>query len=216
MNDPDVAESSSVRPISPAQVAILRSAADLYQRRGFAATTMREVADHVGLSKAGLYHHYRSKEAILRDIAALAAGLLLEQLHAAQELDASPEARLQAFVRSRMELIAREQAVLTVVWQERPAMTEEAFAEVSAMLREYRAGATQLIRDAQDRARLRTDIDPRLIMLAIDGMTGWSYLWYRPDGGYEPNELGVLFWDLVWSGLASDGQASDVASPATT
>lgn len=181
---------------------IRASAAALFRQKGYAPTTMRDVSEAVGLSKAGLYHHYESKELLLLDIAESGTALLLDQLRAVERLDADPTQKLEAFVRGRMETIAANQDILAVIWQERPAIGTEAFANVADRLRQYRAGVVDLIAAAQRSGAIDPDVDPHLLMLAIDGMTGWSYLWFRSDGSYSSTTIGTSFWNYLLSGVS--------------
>jgi len=202
--------------LGEARNAILRRAAVLFRRQGVANTTMKDVADAVGLSKAGLYHHYPSKDQLLADIVSRAVEVLLEQLERVRAADVSPADRLELFVVTRMEVIAAEQDVLTVFWQERPSVPEPVFREMARRLEAYRHGLVEIVQEAQKAGALRTDLDSELLMAAIDGMTGWAYLWYRKNGRYAPNEIGVAFWSFIASGVAASQHSSERGRSAQT
>ncbi len=191
----DAAETESV----PAR--ILRAAARLFRGQGYAVTTMRDIADAVGLSKAGLYHHYSRKEDLLNDVAEGGTQALMAQLRAVQATDLDPVAKLRECVRTRMAAIADYQDMLTVIWQERPIINQVTFAKIAQQLEGYRSGVTDLIEEARAVGGLREDVDTHLLMLAIDGVTGWSYLWMRPGQRYSPAEIGDRFWDFLYAGV---------------
>lgn len=183
---------------------IVAAAAQLYRRQGFAATSMRHIGDHIGLSKAGLYHHYPSKDALLNAIALSAVEALEGHLDEVMSSGLTGEARLRFFVVSRMRTIAANQDSLTVIWQERPAIGSDTFESVTRRLHQYREGVVSLLERAKTEGVLRADLDARLLMLALDGMTGWSYIWFQPDGRFAPDELGDAFWEFVWNSVRSD------------
>ncbi|WP_236792069.1 TetR/AcrR family transcriptional regulator [Amycolatopsis sp. GM8] len=184
---------------------IVRAAAALFRKQGYNATSMRDIADAVGMSKAGLYHHYPTKEELLTEIATVGTDALIAQLRAAEGLSVDPTERLRQFIRGRMRVIADEQDILTVIWQERPTIDQTAFTKIAQQLEAYRAGLTDMISAARQAGTIRADIDPHLLMLAIDGMTGWAYLWMRPAQRYSPEEIGDRFWDYLFLGAITPG-----------
>ena len=190
---------------APVPVRIMRVAAALFRKQGYSVTTMRDIAEAVGMSKAGLYHHYSRKEDLLSDIAANGTAALIGQLRAVQALSTSPGAKLRAFVTTRMQTIADYQDMLTVIWQERPTIDQATFAKIADDLESYRAGVIELIDAARAARVVRNDLDSHLLMLAIDGMTGWSYLWMRPGQRYTPTEIGDAFWDFLDGGIRPAG-----------
>jgi hypothetical protein len=95
--------------------------------------------------------------------------------------------------------------MLTVIWQERPLIDQETFAALTKQLEAYRAGTAELIEEARRAGVISPDIDSHLLMLAIDGMTGWSYLWMRPGQRYTPPEIGERFWEYLWHGVQAPG-----------
>lgn len=183
------------------QCAIIDAAAALFRMHGFANVRMQDIGGSVGLSKAGLYHHCPSKDQILADIVRLCGELLAIQLKSALEAGSSPIERLRIFVESRMVAIARYQDLFTVIWQERPFINRSDFTSISKRAEAYRASVRQLIKQAKDAGQIATDVDPHLLMLALDGMTGWAYLWYRRGGAQKPAQIGEAFWAFISKGI---------------
>ena len=152
----------------------------------------------VGLSKAGLYHHFTSKERILEAIYERALEVLEDGLSQVFRAD-GVEARLHVLVVGRVRAIADEQDVMTVFWQERPWIAPEILSKLEERLRDYRHAILELIEQGQREGALRRDLDPHILMLGLDGVTGWLYLWYRP-GRLSTEEIGDQLWRLAWSG----------------
>lgn len=181
---------------------IIDAAAQLFRSRGFSFVTMNDIASAVGLSKAGLYHHCPSKEELLADMVMLCGELLTSQLARVKLMDAPASERLRAFVISRMEIIAKYQDLFTIIWQERPFISTESFGGIAKDTEKYRADVRGLIDEAKRSGSLRQDLDAHLLMLAIDGMTGWAYIWYRSGGTHDPVAIGQTFWDFLARGVA--------------
>jgi AcrR family transcriptional regulator len=162
---------------------------------------MQDVGDAVGLSKAGLYHHCPSKDELLADIVRLCGELLAIQLRSVQDSKTSPEEKLRYLVVSRMETILAHQDFFTVIWQERPFINRADFTDMAKRAKAYRNGVRQLIVDAKSAGAIGANVDPHLLMLAIDGMTGWSYLWFRGTGDEKPIQIGQAFWNYISQGV---------------
>ncbi len=182
---------------------IINAAARLFRQHGFSNVTMQDIGRVIGLSKAGLYHHCPSKDRLLADIVRLTGELLLRQLESAKSLADSSGQRVRMFVVTRMETIARYQDLFTVIWQERPFINRTDFADIVKKAEMYRTGVRRLIEDGIKDGEIRR-VDPHLLMLAIDGMTGWAYLWYRSKGAESPREIGEAFWTYLAQGILND------------
>lgn len=180
---------------------IIDAAASLFRQHGFANVRMQDIGLAVGLSKAGLYHHCPSKEELLADIVRLCGELLAIQLRSVQQLQAAPAEKLKSFVVSRMETILTNQEFFTVIWQERPFINRADFTDLAKRAEAYRAGVRQIIKEAKTAGAIDEAIDPHLLMLALDGMTGWAYLWYRGSGREQPTEIGLAFWSFISRGI---------------
>jgi len=180
---------------------IIDAAAELFRRHGFANVRMQDIGLAVGLSKAGLYHHCPSKEELLADIVRLCGELLAIQLRTVQAMEGAPEEKLKAFIVSRMETILAHQDFFTVIWQERPFINRADFSDMAKRAEEYRSGVRQMIKEAKSVGAIANGVDPHLLMLALDGMTGWAYLWFRGSGGEDPTHIGLAFWNYISKGI---------------
>jgi TetR/AcrR family transcriptional regulator, cholesterol catabolism regulator len=187
---------------------IIDAAARLFHERGFSAVTMQDIGRAVGLSKAGLYHHCPSKDRLLGEIVRLAGELLLRQLETAKSSAESSGQRVRMFVITRMEIIARYQDFFAVIWQERPFINRADFADIVRMAQVYRGGVRRLIENGIKDGEIRSEVDPHLLMLAMDGMTGWAYLWYRTKGSESPSEIGEAFWTYLAQGILNDSHSA--------
>jgi AcrR family transcriptional regulator len=182
---------------------IVQAAAKLFRKHGFAGVSMREIAEAVQLSKAGLYHHCPSKEGLLAEMVRVAGELLLEQLDATHKIAGSPRERIHAFLISRLQLVAEHRDLFAIIFQERPLLSGASFGDVAKSAERYRSGVRQLLQEAQKAGELRSGVDIHLLMLAIDGMTGWACLWYRPDGKQRPEMIAEAFWSFLAEGVLS-------------
>ena len=87
---------------------ILRAAAHLFVTRGFARTTVRELAAEVGILSGSLFHHFKSKAAILEAVMEEVIELNLDRMQRALAAARSPRARLRALIRCELTSISGE------------------------------------------------------------------------------------------------------------
>jgi AcrR family transcriptional regulator len=179
----------------------LDAAAKLFRARGFAEVSMVEVAQAIDLSKPGLYHHWSSKDALLQTIVRLSGELLLAHLENVLATERDPVARLRSYIVTRLETVADYQDFFTVMWQERATVGAAGFEELASRAEVYRSRIRNLIDDAKKAGGLRKSVDTHLLMLALDGMTGWAYAWYRPGQGQTPAQIGEAFWNMLSDGI---------------
>jgi AcrR family transcriptional regulator len=186
---------------------ILRAAARLFQERGYDATSMQDIAGALNFSKAALYHHFESKEAILFQIMNYGMDIFEEKvLHAAASI-ADPEQRLRACIRLHIELVlgGRDREI-TVILHENRTLPAEAGRHINARKKRYVVYLGDLIATVHThRSLARPAVEPQVAAFALLGMINWMYQWYRPEGALSQNEIVRQFTDLFFRGVLAPG-----------
>jgi AcrR family transcriptional regulator len=188
-----------VRPEPTTAERLLAGAADLFGTQGYAGTSMREVAEAAGIRKPSLYHHISGKEELLFDICVES----LRRLEAAVEdaLAVSPEEeRLVAVVRAHVVTSLADQSLHVVMLAEMRALSDARRAEVIARRDAYQRLIADVVLADVAAGRLRSDIDARYLALMLLNLVNWTIVWFRPDGGIRPQELGELLARLYLEG----------------
>jgi AcrR family transcriptional regulator len=179
--------------------AILACAATLFAQRGYPGTSMNEVAQACGLSKATLYHYYKDKYALLVSITeghvqrlhALVAEVGAERL--------APEAHLRALVRRIVEEYAGAQAAHRVLTEDVRFLHEPDRERVLGKEREVVAGfarAVIALRPDLKRAKLA-----KPLTMLLFGMINWMFTWLDPDGELDHAAIAPMVADLFLGGL---------------
>lgn len=183
---------------------ILDAAADIFATRGFEATTIRDIAESVGMLGGSLYYYIDSKEDLLF---ALIDDYHREGLRTVAEIEASAETGSLAILRSvlsgRIALDARNRSRAAVFHNDFRHLDDARKQSVLTSRRAHESRIEELIRGAQADGGIDPGISARLAALSILSMTNRSHDWYRPDGGISPEELGDLQADLLLNGLAA-------------
>ena len=110
------------RPCVDSRQEILRTAARLFQQRGYDATSMNDVAAALKLSKGGLYHHFQSKDEILYEIMNHAMEITQERVLNPVRGIADPEERLRALIRLHIEVVLspRDREITVMLHENHP------------------------------------------------------------------------------------------------
>jgi TetR/AcrR family transcriptional regulator, cholesterol catabolism regulator len=191
----------AVRAPTPAGVArrelILDQAARLFGRRGYHATSMRDIGEAAGLLPGSLYAHIASKEDLLHEIVVRAAGEFLGVVEAVRAVAASPQERLRRAMRGHVRVVADNLDEAWVFHHEWKALTGERRDDVRRLRRRYEEMWDDIVRD------LPGADDPRFARLLVLSAANWTYTWYRPQGPLSPEEVADRFTDLLLAGLGT-------------
>jgi len=178
---------------------VLRRAVDVFNRQGYEATSMGDLARELGLSKSAIYHHVPSKEALL----AAALDEALDQLAAAIDEAAGDQTsayeRLRTSVQQSVEILAEHLPAVTLLLRVRG----NSEIELAALKRRRVIDdkLANLVRAAVDEGSLRPDIPPELLSRLLFGMVNSLVEWYRPDGPVDVSDLSRSIVDLAFDGL---------------
>lgn len=159
---------------------VLRAAAHLFLTRGYAQTTVRDIARAVGILSGSLFHHFDSKEALLEAVMAEVSELNTERMRLASASTAKPLARVRALVRCELESIHGETSeAMTLLVDEWRSLGPDAQARVLVVRDRYQKVWDDALRAAS--AELQP-VDLFVLRRLIAGMTTGTAAWYRPKG----------------------------------
>jgi AcrR family transcriptional regulator len=180
---------------------VLRRAIDVFNRRGYEATSMGDLARELGLTKSAIYHHVTSKEALLAAALDEALDGLSEAIDeaAAAAPATSAHERLRTAVRQSVELLVEHLPAVTLLLRVRGNSEVELAALKRRRLIDDKLA--DLVRAAVDEGTLRADIAPELISRLLFGMVNSLAEWYRPDGPVSVEELSTSIVGLAFDGL---------------
>lgn len=183
---------------------VLRTCVDVFNRRGYEATSMGLLAKELGISKAGIYHHVQSKEEILE----VASDRALAGLEAARERCEA----VQGTWSERLEYLLRESVRLAV--DDRPyvalllRLRGNSAVEIAAL--ERRRDLTRFVEElmvkAQDAGEISASVDARLQARLQLGMVNSVVEWFNPEGTDGRSGVAALqdnVVELVFQGISA-------------
>jgi TetR/AcrR family transcriptional regulator, cholesterol catabolism regulator len=181
---------------------IVQEAARLFGRRGYHATSMRDIGQSSGLRAGSLYAHIASKEDLLYEIVVQSANQFLGELEAIGAKELPPEDRLREAMRAHVSVVAGSLDEAWVFHHEWKALTGPRREEVRRLRRRYERLWDRIVRELPGAA------DPRFARLLVLSAANWTYTWYRPDGPLSPEEVADRFTDLLLAGLGAKEDTS--------
>ena len=181
---------------------ICRIAARVFYAKGYDGASMEDIAEAVGLSKAGLYHHVGSKDRLLFEIQNYGMDILHETVLAPLKDIADPREKLRQTIRGHIDLIvrARDQEI-TVILHENRSLSGPLRKKLNARKRAYIEYLQDLIAKVQTESAQPPRIEPGLAAFALLGMINWLYQWYSPEGRISQDELVQAYTDFFFRGL---------------
>jgi AcrR family transcriptional regulator len=188
---------------------ILRTAARLFQQRGYDATSMNDVAAALKLSKGGLYHHFQSKDEILYEIMNHAMEITQERVLNPVRGIADPEERLRALIRLHIEVVlSPRDREITVMLHENHPLPPALRKRINSRKKDYIHFLENLMAEVQDKgqkqvqhSQVKAKVSPRAAAFALLGMINWIYQWYKPEGNLQAQNLIPQFTDLIFGGI---------------
>jgi AcrR family transcriptional regulator len=193
---------------------ILTKAADVFEKKGFAQTTILDVAQALELSRSALYHYFKSKDEILE-------ALVLEHTeHAAEQMeqrfakrDGSPSEQLRELLANSINGRMTRGARLRVLDQLAAEMPAEIKQRFDHGRRRFLDLYTRLIQKGIDAGELRP-VDARTAAFALLGIASWTSWWYSPAGRKSPEELAEVLVDIAFHGITkSEADGSRTQGP---
>lgn len=173
---------------SPRRKELTRLAAQLFVQEGFDRTTVRMLAQEMGIKSGSLFHHFKDKQEILAAVIEEGTqnALVIARRSIAQ-CPAEPEARLRAMARAHLETLFADRNAHVVALFEWRRLDPVASAHLSHLRDAYEALWIKVIDDALQAGLIHGD--RFLVSRFILGALNWTVRWYDPNGPRTPDDL---------------------------
>lgn len=186
---------------------IVDAAARLFADKGYAATTIQDVAAQVGMLKGSLYHYIHTKEDLLHAVILEAHSLTAKVGREALAMDGDANAKLAHVVWHHIHDAADNLDELRVFYTESAALSPARLQEIVADRDSYERSLRQVIRLGQAEGTFAPHLDPTLTAIAILAMLNSVQQWYRPGGDRALDDICDVFTTLVLRSVAADQAA---------
>jgi AcrR family transcriptional regulator len=181
---------------------ILSHATEVFCKKGYEGASMRDLSRESGMSLAGLYYYFESKERLLYLIQKHTFSTIVQRLKGRLEQVTDPEERIRVFILNHLEYFLANQAAMKVLSHEDEALKNGFGSEVAAIKREYYRICVGLLDQLKRERGLQ--FSTRIAVLSLFGMMNWIYTWHNPrvdaNAAAIAGEMGDIFLRGVLGG----------------
>ena len=167
---------------------------------------MRDLSRATGMSLAGLYYYFESKERLLYLIQKHTFSTIVDRLKKRLEGVTEVEERIRIFILNHLEYFLANQAAMKVLSHEDEALTNGFGAEVAAIKREYYRICVGMLDDLKRERGLQ--FSTRIAVLSLFGMMNWIYTWHNPRIDADAAALAKDMGDIFLRGLMTSGKTT--------
>jgi TetR/AcrR family transcriptional regulator, cholesterol catabolism regulator len=195
---------ATIRALAPPpqarRVEICRTAAQIFRDRGYDATSVSDVARALGMTKAGLYHYFDSKEALLFEIMTYGLERVRDDVVIPAQAIRDPEERLRQIVLRHARIATNGRGAIAHLGDELRALPAAARRQIEERMRFYFDLIRNTLSELKADGRLR-DVDPTVGAFSLMGMILWLPRWFRQDGRLSQERVANEIADLAMAGL---------------
>lgn len=190
---------------------ILEVAEDLFSRKGFHGTSMRDLAAALGIKAGSLYSHIKGKDELLWEIVDGIAAQFCAAAEAAAARQAPASQRLRDLMRAHLGIVGEHRemaAVLLLEWRE---IAEVSHLDIKARRDAHEACVARILDDGVVSGEFRPQ-ETKWARLLVLSALNWASQWYQPGAEASPREVADRFADIILDGLATRRRRSPASS----
>lgn len=180
---------------------IFDAAADIFDQKGYAASTLQDIGDAVGLLKGSLYYYIGSKQDLLYHITRTIHDGALANLAASAGAGPGADDRLRALIDGHIAAFETRSTWIRVFYTEYRHLAGARRAEIGSVRRRYEHYVEDLLRTGQAEGVFCPERDVRLMSNVILTTVNSVFLWYRPDRDGSLADYAGSYTDFVLAGL---------------
>lgn len=181
---------------------VLYFGTNVFYDKGYAGASMRDLSRASGMSLAGLYYYFESKEKLLYLIQKHTFSTIMQMLRDQLEMVTDSEQRVRIFIRNHLEYFLANLKAMKVLSHEDEALAGPLGQEIKDMKREYYQLCRGLVDDLKRDRGLPTDrISARIAVLSLFGMMNWIYTWHDPRRDIQAADLAEQMSEIFLRGL---------------
>jgi TetR/AcrR family transcriptional regulator, cholesterol catabolism regulator len=181
---------------------ILEHATNVFYEKGYDAASMRDLSRASGMSLAGLYYYFESKERLLYLIQKHTFETVNRLLEQKLDLVNDPEERIRVMIQNHLEYFLANRKAMTVLSHEDETLLNEFGTEIAGLKRQYYKTLVQLIDDLRASQPKRfADVNSRIAGLALFGMLNWIYTWHNPRVDADATDMARQMSQIFLNGV---------------
>src|SRR2546427_7370560 len=208
---------ASLRPLSPPGKSrfdrrlakILTHAINVFYEKGYEGASMRDLSRASGMTLAGMYHYFESKEKLVYLIQRHTFNTIVKQVRRKLDSAINPEERIRVLIFNHLEYFLANQKAMKVLSHEGEVLKNGFGVEVRSLKREYYRICLAVLDDFRRADRLT--FSPRVAVMSLCGMMNWIYTWYNPRVDGSAAKLAGEIGDIFLRGIRNGKNAKKAA-----
>jgi AcrR family transcriptional regulator len=192
---------SQLAPLEKPDDLVLEASGRLFRQKGFAATTVREIAAAAGILPGSLHYRFATKEDLLLALMDRGIERAVCAVRTAIADSHDPLDRMRAALRAHLCLLVREDDSIYVLLYEGHSLSGAARDHMVRLRDRYDALWDGLLHAAAGTGRLRRDVDLRLVRFFLLGGVNWTAQWFSTRGPYSVEQVAEAYADMLFHGL---------------
>ncbi len=183
---------------------ILKAAQELFLRKGYANTSLDDIAREVGIKREGLYYYFPNRSQILIEIIKPLGLQLRDRVKEIQESDARPDEKMRRTVENHLMRFEHRFAESQITLRDDYfSENEDVLAEMRPIWDDYERLWVAIIEEGQDKGVFDATLDARIAHLGILGLCNWAARWYKPGKSMPVPELIEMYNKMVLRSLGA-------------
>ena len=179
---------------------ITETAAKLFRKKGYTATTMRDLAAELGIEAASIYHHVKSKEELLETICFNMANKFILNVKEVNDIYFNAEEKLRLAIKLHIETITLNQNKSAVFLQQWRNLSEPNLSKFKMLRDQYENQFTIIIIDGENED-IFDFVDKKFAVLSILSTINFVNEWYNPEGKMNAAEIAEKLSTFILGGL---------------
>ena len=180
---------------------VIRKAAELFKDKGYAAASMRDLAQLLGIEAASLYSHIKSKEEILRSLCFDMAAEFRKSLEDVEKQKLSASEKLRNGIIGHIQVMAKDLTASAVFMNEHRHLSQPYLRDFLLMRINYINRFKSIIEEGVQQGEFKDSIDKKLAVMTLFSSLNWMPMWYDPGSAIDPSQLGYQLADMLINGL---------------
>ncbi len=179
---------------------IFHTAAALFRKKGYTATSMRDLAKAVGMEAASLYNHIQSKQEILAGLLLDAAQSFMQGMDEIEQKDISPIQKIEKLISLHIHIAVNNTDAISLLTQEWRHLEGEVFHSFNEKRKDYELRFKNILLEGIRCGEIK-DVNPDVALFSILSTMRWFYAWYSKKDGLSIEELEEQFSSVLIAGL---------------
>ena len=181
---------------------VYRTAAQIILEKGYDATSVSDIAQALGITKAGLYHYIHGKTQLLFDIMQYGLDELDREVAQPAKKIADAETRLRFMIGMHARIVTRGEGAVTILVDEARALTPAQGRKITQRKRAYLDFLRATLKEMKGQRKLR-GVDLTVAAFSLLGMINCLWRWYQADGPLNERQIAEAIVDIALNGLIS-------------